>query len=90
MSLTICSWAFDGKFECVYTSLKIQRIQFRNAAEGLLQINSLPVVPLKLSEDGICEYLESRGKAFWEYRHNKFVSYSGPTEDSEDLVVSVL
>ena len=46
--------------------------------EGDIPINSLEAYPLRAaSDDKLKHRLEQRGKKFWEYRLQKFVSYKG-------------
>jgi hypothetical protein len=80
-TVPVWSWRFDGHFNKIHQDLVLD-MKASYAAE-ILPITELSMFPLRYASPNLHETLERRGKAFWQLRYRKFVSYQQNEEDGE-------
>ncbi|CAI6339167.1 unnamed protein product [Periconia digitata] len=84
LQVKVRSWAFDGNFQRLNSTLEIHQSHFGESGSPM-PISSLSVVPFTHAEHCSREYFEIRGGKFWSYRHTRYVTYNESTADLEDF-----
>lgn len=67
-------WEYDG---CFQKSSSNFNVELATVVGHPQPIQNLPIYPLKYADEGALPRLMERGRKFWEYRHMKYVSYTG-------------
>ena len=56
--------------------------------DSILPIKDLSIIPMAFAGERVEERLRKRGSMYWNFRIRAYVSYSGPTWDSHEYLVS--
>jgi hypothetical protein len=87
VEIDVRCWDLVDRFHRTETTLKLSSLQFHSGGKET-KINSLALFPLRFAEDNVKTMLEQRGRMFWGFRQRKYVAYTGPPADSNELIVS--
>ena len=80
-------WSLANGFQRINTTVKYV-FPFHSVTEEL-DINSLPIFPLRFAKSGVKHALKKRGKMVWKLRTRAYMYYSGLLAGSREFAVSI-